>query len=86
MEKEAQCLGINIGGCGRDIFKAEKIIWLEKSKKATEVIPQIKKSFDKVIVRKSIWKLMIVPGLLFGKAVVVPAKTTIEKIQRIEIV
>ena len=85
VEEEVQYLGIKIGGSGRDIFRAEKRMWLEKAKKkANEVIPQIKKSFDKVIVGKAIWKLMMVPGLLFGKAVVVTAKTTIEKIQRIE--
>ena len=53
-------------------------------KKANEVISQIKKSYDKIIVGKAIWKLMMIPGLLFGKAVVVTAKITIEKIQRIE--
>ena len=85
VEEEVQYLGINIGGSGRDIFRAEKIIWLEKAKKkANEVISQVKKSFDKVVVGKAICKLMMVPGLLFGKAVVVIAKTTIEKIQRIE--
>ena len=75
---EVKYLGINIGGSGRDIFRAEKRIWLEKAKKkANEVIPQIKKSFDKVIVGKAIWKLMMVPGFLFGKAVLVTVKTTI---------
>ena len=53
-------------------------------KKANEVISQITKSFDKVIVGKAIWKLMMVPGLLFGKAVVVTAKSTINKVQSIE--
>ena len=37
-----------------------------------------------MIVGKAIWKLMMIPGLLFGKAVVVTAKSSIEKIQRIE--
>ena len=74
-----------MGGSGRDIFRAEKRIWTKKAKKkANEVISQIKKSFDKVIVGKTIWKLMMIPGLLFGKAVVVTAKSTIEKIKRIE--
>ena len=58
---------------------------MEKTKKkANEVISQVKKSFVKDVVGKAIWKLMMVPGLLFGKAVVVTAKSTIEKIQRIE--
>ena len=37
-----------------------------------------------MVVGKAIWKLMMVPGLLFGKAVVVTGKTTIDKIQAIE--
>ena len=85
VEDEVQYLGIKLGGRGRDIFRAEKRIWTKKAKKkANEVISQIKKSFDKVIVGKAIWKLMMIPGLLFGKAVVVTAKSTIDKIQRIE--
>ena len=58
---------------------------MKKAKiKADEVISHIKKSFDKVIVWKAVWKLMMVPGFLFGKAVVMIAKTTIDKLQRIE--
>ena len=30
------------------------------------------------------WKLMMIPGILFGKGVVVTAKSTIEKIQAVE--
>ena len=75
-------LGVNLGGRGRDIFRAEKRIWLKKAKKkANEVISQIKKSYDKVTMGKAMWKLMMVAGLLFGKAVVVTSKSTIEKIQ-----
>ena len=37
-----------------------------------------------MVVGKAIWKLMMVPGILFGRAVVVTAKTTIDKIQAIE--
>jgi len=48
------------------------------------LIQQIKKIFDKVVVGKAIWKLMIVPGLLFRKAVIATAKSTIDKIQAIE--
>ena len=45
---------------------------------------QIKKSADKVIVGKAIWKLMAIPALLFGRAVVTTMKSNIEKLQRIE--
>ena len=53
-------------------------------KKANEIISQIKKSCDKVIVGKAIWKLMSLPAILFGRAVIATSKTSIEKIQRIE--
>ena len=48
------------------------------------MISQIKKSYDKVTVEKAIWKLMMVPGIIFGKGVVVTLKTTIEKIRAVE--
>ena len=35
-------------------------------------------------VGKAMWKLRMIAGLLFGKAVVVTAKSTIEKIQAVE--
>ena len=64
VEEEVKYLGIMIGGRGRNIFQAEKKTWLEKAKKkSNELIPQIKKSFDKVLVGKAIWKIMMVPGL-----------------------
>ena len=53
-------------------------------KKANELIPQIRKSFDKVVVGKAIWKLMSVSGILFGISVVVTPRSNIEKVQRIE--
>ena len=56
----------------------------ESRKKANGIISQIKKSCDKVIVGKAIWKLMAIPSILFGRAVVTTSKTNIEKIQRIE--
>ena len=84
LEEEVKYLGIQIGGRGRDIFQAENKIWIQKAeKKANEIISQIKKSFDKVIVGKAIWKLMSIPNILFGRAVVVTPKTVIKKVQRI---
>ena len=77
---------MKIGGKrkGRNIFLAENKTWIETvEKKANELIPQIKKSFDKVTVGKAIWKLMSIPGILFGRAVVATPKSYIEKIQRI---
>ena len=85
VEKEARYLGIQIGGKGRNIFHAENKIWLEKAeKRANSVLSQIKKSADKVIVGKAIWKLMAIPALLFGRSVVTSTKTNIEKLQRVE--
>ena len=37
-----------------------------------------------VIVVKAIWKLMAIPSILFGRAVITTSKTNIEKLQRIE--
>ena len=85
VEKEARYLGIQIGGRGRNIFEAENRIWIEKAeKKANAVLSQIKKSADKVLVGKAIWKLMAIPALLFGRAVVTTTKSNIEKLQIIE--
>ena len=72
VEEEVQYLGIKIGGRGRNIFLAENKCWIEKvERKANELIPQIRKSFYKIVVGKAIWKLMSIPGILFGRAVVV---------------
>ena len=48
------------------------------------MIAQIKKSADKVIVGKAIWKLMAIPAILFGRAVVTTSKNNIDILQRIE--
>ena len=85
IEKEAKYLGIQIGGRGRNIFEAENKKWIEKAEeKANALIGQIKKSADKIIVGKAIWKLMAIPAILFGRAVVTTSKNHIEKLQRIE--
>ena len=48
VEEEVKYLGGSLGGRGRDIFRAEKIIWLKKSMmKANEVISQVKKAITK---------------------------------------
>merc|ERR1711909_84703 len=85
VEKEARYLGIQVGGRGRNIFEAENKIWIQKAeKKSNAIISQIKKSADKVIVGKAIWKLMAIPAILFGRAVVTTTKGNIDKLQRIE--
>ena len=78
IENEAKYLGIQIGGKGRDIFQAENKLCLQKAeKKANGIISQINKSCDKVIVGKAIWKLMALPSILFGRAVITKSKTNI---------
>ena len=64
IEKEANYLGIQIGGRGRDIFSAENKLWIQNAKnKANGLIGQIKKSCDLITMGKAIWKLMAVPTL-----------------------
>merc|ERR1712082_34203 len=44
---------------------------LEKAeRKVNTVMAEVKKSADKVIVGKAIWKLMCMPSILTGRAVV----------------
>merc|ERR1711874_63484 len=58
---------------------------IEKAEeKVNALLAQIKKSADKVIVGKAIWKLMAIPAILFGRAVIPTSKTQIEKLQRLE--
>ena len=78
-------MGIKLGGKGRQIFKAENKIWLEKAeKKAKEIIRKVKSSCDMVLVGKSIWKAMAIPQALFGRAVIPTSETKIKKLQKIE--
>ena len=85
IEQEVNYLGIQIGGTGRNIFKAENKLLIQKmKKKANELIGQIKKICDLVIVGKAIWKLMAIPSILSSRAVITTSKTNIEKLQRIE--
>ena len=48
------------------------------------LIAQIKKSADKVLVGKAIWKLMCMPAILFGRAIVPTCAARIEGLQRLE--
>merc|ERR1711942_339734 len=85
MVTEAKYLGITIGGRWRDIFEKEnKKLLSTADRKVNSILHEIKKSADKVVVGKAIWKLMAIPSLLFGRAVVPTCKTTIEALQRKE--
>merc|ERR1711875_143339 len=85
MVTEATYLGTKIGGKGRDIFKKENEDLLEKAdKKVNMVMAEVQKSADKVIVGKAIWKLVTMPSILFGRAVVPTSKTMANALQRKE--
>ena len=85
MVEETTYLGVTIGGRGRNIFEYENKKILDKvDRKVNTVMAEVRKSADKVIVGKAIWKQMAVPSFLFGRAVVPTCKTKIEAIQRKE--
>ena len=85
VEEEAKYLGVMVGGRGRNIYEAENKIWLEKAeKKANSILGQVNKSADRVIVGKAMWKMIAIPALLFGRAVVTTTKRNIGKLQIIE--
>merc|ERR1712237_303594 len=82
---ETKYLGVTFGGRGRNIFERENRRFLQKAEeKVNSLMAQIKKSADKVIVGKAIWKLMALPAILFGRAVVPTCETLIEGLQRLE--
>merc|ERR1712055_303085 len=83
--EEAKYLGVMVGGRGRNIFEAENKAWLEKAeKKANSIIGLVNKSADRLIVGKAMWKMIAIPALLFGRAVVTTTKRNIKKLQIIE--
>ena len=83
MVEEATYLGITIGGKGRRIFQIENKKILDKAKKKVNtVMGEVRKSADKVIVGKTVWKQMAVPSILFGRAVVPTSNTLAETLQR----
>ena len=82
---EATYLGVTIGGRFRDIFEKEnKKILDEVDRKVNTVMAEVKKSADKAVVGKAIWKLMSVPSIMFGRAVVPTCNTLIGALQRRE--
>ena len=76
--KETKYLGVQVGGRDRNIFEMENKKLIEKAEeKVNALLAQIKKSADKVIVGKAIWKLMAIPAILFGRAVMSPYQSEI---------
>merc|ERR1711874_245772 len=85
MVKETKYLGVTLGGRGRNIFeKANDVFLSNAEKKVYALIGQIRKSADKVLVGKAIWKLMCIPAILFGRAVIPTTEGRIEGLQRLE--
>ena len=82
---EATYLGVTIGGRFRDIFEKEnKKVLDEVDRKVNTIMAEVRKSADKAIVGKAIWKLVSIPSILFGRAVVPTNNTLIKGIQRRE--
>merc|ERR1711888_45857 len=85
MVEETTYLGVTIGGKGRNIFEYENKKILDKvNRRVNTVMADVRKSADKVIVGKAVWKQMAVPSILFGRAVVPTGNTLAEAIQRKE--
>ena len=86
MVSETTYLGITItGGKGRNIFQAENKKILDKAKKQVNtVMGEVRKSADKAIIGKAVWKQMSVPAILYGRAMVPTPKTLAENLQRKE--
>ena len=83
--KETKYLGIKVGGRYRNIYGNEnKDLFSRAETQVNMLLAKIKRSADKVIVGKAIWKLMAIPALLYGRAVVTTTKEQITKIQRLE--
>jgi len=83
--KETKYFGIKVGGRYRNIYGNEnKDLFSRAETQVNMLLAKIKRSADKVIVGKAIWKLMAIPALLYGRAVVTTTKEQITKIQRLE--
>ena len=85
MVTEATYLGITIGGRWRNIFEKENKKILGKADRKVNTVPaEVRKSANKAVVGKAIWKLMAIPSILFGRAVVPTCPTKIDALQRKE--
>ena len=70
MVEETTYLGITIGGKGRDIFEIENKKILDKAnRKVNSIMSEVRRSADKALVGKAIWKQISIPSILFGRAV-----------------
>ena len=85
MVQETKYLGITVGGRGRNIFERENEDFMAKAeRKVNSLMAEVRKSADKAVVGKAIWKLMFMPAILFGRAVVPTCASRVEGLQRLE--
>merc|ERR1712121_113003 len=80
MVQEAEYLGITVvGGKGREIYQKENEIILNRSKiQVGTIMGNVRKSADKVIIGKAMWKQKSLPAILYGRAIL-PTPKYIEK-------
>merc|ERR1712002_986132 len=86
MVEKATYLGITVtGGKGREIFQAENEIILDKTNKQVKtVMGNVRKSADKAVIGKALWKQGSVPAILYGRAVIPASKTLTKELQENE--
>merc|ERR1712121_264657 len=86
MGQEAEYLGITvIGGKGREIYQKENEIILDRSKKQVgTVMGNVRKSADKAVVGKAMWKQRSIPAILYGRAVLPTSKSLTKELQEDE--
>merc|ERR1711895_307617 len=86
MVEKATYLGITVtGGKGREIFQAENEIILDKTNKQVKtVMGNVRKSADKAVIGKAMWKQGSVPAILYGRAVIPASKTLTKELQENE--
>ena len=74
-------LGVKVGGRGRNIFQWEKEDVIQKAQiKAAQIKSYVKKSYDKTTVGKAIWKLQMMPSIMYGKQVITLPKKVIKEL------
>merc|ERR1712033_49773 len=84
--QEAEYLGITvIGGKGREIYQKENVKIIDKSKKQVgTIMGNVRKSADKAVVGKAMWKQKSLPAILYGRAILPTPKKCRKRIQEDE--
>ena len=83
--KSVKYLGVRLGGRGRNVFGKEKKLWVKNTQvHAARLRAKIRKSYDMVTIGKTIWKQIMVTAIIFVKAEIPIAKSSIRKLQTVE--